>query len=239
MLISPAIAADHFTVRVGANKVFTQFNHHNTWYENCTTDPGPDVCALDPAIPESQSAYSEDNVAYVYIDAQKGSNGGAYGEVGIRFNIDYAEYSPDDVINWPVKVTIDFSYLIQANYIFGSSDGEIRIAPYELPWFDIIGLAGNGTKGIRGDHIIKTYETTLAVLIQGITFLVRSHAHTGNDAQAVFNSHSSSTALVNSIRVEFDPSVDPCECDLNQDGKCNILDYQEFIQDWGRTDCPL
>jgi hypothetical protein len=28
-----------------------------------------------------------------------------------------------------------------------------------------------------------------------------------------------------------------CECDLNQDGKCNILDYQQFIQDWGRTNC--
>ena len=28
-----------------------------------------------------------------------------------------------------------------------------------------------------------------------------------------------------------------CECDLNQDGSCNILDYQEFIQDWGRTNC--
>ena len=28
-----------------------------------------------------------------------------------------------------------------------------------------------------------------------------------------------------------------CECDLNHDGKCNILDYQGFIQDWGRTNC--
>jgi DNA-binding beta-propeller fold protein YncE len=29
-----------------------------------------------------------------------------------------------------------------------------------------------------------------------------------------------------------------CECDLNKDGSCNILDYQMFIQDWGCTDCP-
>jgi hypothetical protein len=28
-----------------------------------------------------------------------------------------------------------------------------------------------------------------------------------------------------------------CECDLNQDRRCNILDYQKFIQDWGRTNC--
>jgi hypothetical protein len=31
--------------------------------------------------------------------------------------------------------------------------------------------------------------------------------------------------------------VSPCECDLNNDGSCNILDYQQFIQDWGRTNC--
>ncbi len=31
--------------------------------------------------------------------------------------------------------------------------------------------------------------------------------------------------------------ADVCECDLNKDGKCNILDYQLFIQDWGRTNC--
>jgi DNA-binding beta-propeller fold protein YncE len=29
-----------------------------------------------------------------------------------------------------------------------------------------------------------------------------------------------------------------CACDLNNDGKCNILDYQLFIQDWGCTTCP-
>jgi DNA-binding beta-propeller fold protein YncE len=29
-----------------------------------------------------------------------------------------------------------------------------------------------------------------------------------------------------------------CACDLNNDGKCNILDYQRFIQDWGSTSCP-
>jgi hypothetical protein len=28
-----------------------------------------------------------------------------------------------------------------------------------------------------------------------------------------------------------------CKCDLNHDGKCNILDYQIFIQEWGYTTC--
>ena len=30
--------------------------------------------------------------------------------------------------------------------------------------------------------------------------------------------------------------AESCQCDLNGDGKCNILDYQLFIQDWGRKD---
>jgi C1A family cysteine protease len=29
----------------------------------------------------------------------------------------------------------------------------------------------------------------------------------------------------------------PCECDLNHNGSCNILDYQTFIQQWGSTTC--
>jgi hypothetical protein len=28
-----------------------------------------------------------------------------------------------------------------------------------------------------------------------------------------------------------------CWCDIKKDGKCNILDYQLFIQDWGKTNC--
>ena len=30
-----------------------------------------------------------------------------------------------------------------------------------------------------------------------------------------------------------------CECDLNHDGRCDMLDWLIFGQDWGRTDCPI
>jgi subtilisin family serine protease len=30
---------------------------------------------------------------------------------------------------------------------------------------------------------------------------------------------------------------DVCECDLNHDGACNILDWSSFIEDWGSTHC--
>jgi hypothetical protein len=36
-----------------------------------------------------------------------------------------------------------------------------------------------------------------------------------------------------------EPGVAPCECDLNGDGKCDMLDWLLFGEDWGRTDCPI
>jgi C1A family cysteine protease len=39
-------------------------------------------------------------------------------------------------------------------------------------------------------------------------------------------------------KIELDVLVTPpCECDLNRNGSCNIIDYQLFIQNWGRTNC--
>jgi hypothetical protein len=50
----------------------------------------------------------------------------------------------------------------------------------------------------------------------------------GNDCYAAANGVS--VAYLGECR-------EPCECDLNFDGKCNILDWPFFIEDWGRTDC--
>ena len=33
--------------------------------------------------------------------------------------------------------------------------------------------------------------------------------------------------------------VDICECDLNDDGRCDMRDWLLFGQDWGRTDCHI
>ena len=32
--------------------------------------------------------------------------------------------------------------------------------------------------------------------------------------------------------------VDMCACDQNNDGRCDMLDWLLFGEDWGRTDCP-
>ena len=35
----------------------------------------------------------------------------------------------------------------------------------------------------------------------------------------------------------FKVNIIPCECDLTHDGRCDMLDWLLFGEDWGRTDC--
>jgi hypothetical protein len=36
-----------------------------------------------------------------------------------------------------------------------------------------------------------------------------------------------------------DPSIPPCEGDLNNDGTVDVDDFTILLEDWGRTDCPI
>ena len=40
-----------------------------------------------------------------------------------------------------------------------------------------------------------------------------------------------------SNEVCYDPLVSECKCDINEDGWCDMLDWQLFIADHSRTDC--
>ena len=40
------------------------------------------------------------------------------------------------------------------------------------------------------------------------------------------------------LDIDYNIDEDPCECDLNHDGVCDMQDWLLFGQDWGRTDCP-
>ena len=51
------------------------------------------------------------------------------------------------------------------------------------------------------------------------------------------NAEGTATAWVSLGTQATEPSGDVCECNLNSDHSCNILDYQLFIQDWGRINC--
>ena len=37
----------------------------------------------------------------------------------------------------------------------------------------------------------------------------------------------------------FGECKEPCECDLNDDGRCDMQDWLLFGEEWGKTDCPI
>jgi hypothetical protein len=53
----------------------------------------------------------------------------------------------------------------------------------------------------------------------------------------LFNSQPPEDGQDVEIIVQSFEFIPHCECDLNHDGSCNILDYQKFIQHWGSMTC--
>jgi bacillopeptidase F (M6 metalloprotease family) len=133
--------------------------------------------------------------------------------------------SPSFIV--PDEANVKFSF--RHWYSFASGDyGKVQISVYDAvngwsAWSDlndkIEGLSGGWTK--HPDIPLISYAGKKVRL---------GFAHITND-----DSYSSWGWYIDHIRITGFPHL--CECDLNQDGKCNILDYQLFIQDWGRTNC--
>jgi len=44
-------------------------------------------------------------------------------------------------------------------------------------------------------------------------------------------------AFISKLDNNLSTAAPSCECDLNNDGACNVFDWFMFIEDWGRTDC--
>jgi hypothetical protein len=85
----------------------------------------------------------------------------------------------------------------------------------------------NTTKGTNSGWTTATNWNSSG-LTCGSSYSFRVRARNGDGVQ---------TTLVSLGSASTQPCADVCECNLNGDGSCNILDYQIFIQDWGRTNC--
>jgi len=114
-------------------------------------------------------------------------------------------------------------------YFFGSGDyGRVQISAHDAvsgwsPWQDL-------TANIGGVSAIWTKHPDISLDPYAGQKVRLGFAHfTNNDSSVNWGWY------VDHIRITSFSHL--CDCDLNQDGKCNILDYQVFIQDWGRTDC--
>jgi len=227
-----SVIAQDFTITVGQDKIFTQFNIHETWFENCSTDPTGGLCALDPDVPTDQYAASQGSEAAVMVRAQPGSNGRAYARIGVSPSFNFGSYNPETAKALPVKITLNFDYTIAAEYFFGSSDGEFRIVPFSTstePWYDIIGHV-RGTSGSKSVYdAIASYDTTFGKLYNGFSFLLKCHAHTGKN-YSVPISFGSTNINIHSINIEFDHSGEKLDAFIDIDpNTLNLQSMGNFI----------
>ena len=105
-------------------------------------------------------------------------------------------------------------------------------------------LAAGGTATIGGpEDDICCFEGNRTYALQNINAftIVAENNYWGDPAGPNHASHSNGRGDRVSDNVDFIPyalvCVEICECDLNNDGKCDMSDWLLFGEDWGRTDC--
>jgi hypothetical protein len=218
MIIS-AFGQDAFTLKVGEKNIFTDFNWHNTWIVNCAifpdhpTNPCNFGYTQDNDSPNIQSANSDGNTAAVDVIAQPGSNGSSHAELGIKFsNINLNGYTISEARALPAKVTIKFTYYLEAKSVFGSAGAGINIMPLAPSWYHLINNPGGGEFGPFS--AVATYDTNLGAIWGGVWVYLMSIAHTGVKDPLPTNSSGYAWVVINEISISS-----KCDFTSNEDGK--------------------
>ena len=211
--VSIVLAQEDFVITAGEDKVFTEFNYHETWFSDDPNNPEP--------WPDQREAYSEGNIASVSLIATPNHAGQAQAKTGIQFEWNLGQYIWEEVKDWPVTVTIDFFYQISAYWTQGNGSANAAIYIVAFPDFDLIEGAydfiGYET-GQSGTHSnTATLKTTITLeqlegLERKILLFAYSQAHSeykedeqGNAIGTIHNS--SANVTINSIKIEFNPTV--------------------------------
>ncbi|MCD6412452.1 hypothetical protein J7K91_02135 [bacterium] len=187
------LAQENFVVRIGEDKTFTEFNYHQAWFEDDPNNPLP--------WPEEREAISEGNTAYVFLKATPSHAGEAHAMVGVNFEWDLKDYQWEEVKNWPIEVTIDFSYKIEAYWVEGNGSANAGVEVVgleESDWYDFIGRE-TGEMGERSREVSETYQTTIEELGNLVLLHACSQAHSATSTVH----YSSSKIVVKRIKIEF------------------------------------
>ena len=196
------LAQENFVVRIGENKTFTEFNYHQAWFEDDPYNPLP--------WPEEREAVSEGNTAYVFLKATPSHAAQAYAVVGVNFEWDLKNYRWEEVENWPVKVTIDFSYEMEVYYVEGNGFADASVWldvykgtiddpwPFSFPgepydWFE------DGEMGKISREVSEVYEVPIKWLSNSILLLAYCQAYSATST----THYSSSKIVVKRIKIEF------------------------------------
>jgi Tol biopolymer transport system component len=191
-------------VTVGEDKVFTEFNYHDWRFENDPNNP--------PPWPSEREAYSEGNAAGASLSANGNEAGVARAWTGVSFVWDLGPYTWEEVQDWPVSITFDFSYQIAADYDigYGSANAGVGLSGVIADWYDWIGLETDDSGTRPWQPVVETFTTTpdgdpLTVgVIEGwgrrlaIQAYCQAHAILGGPT-----SSSSADVQLNSITIQF------------------------------------
>lgn len=200
--------SDKWTVAVGQDKTFADFNYHKWWFENDPNNPLP--------WPDERTAESHDSEASVKLSATPGHAGVAQAFAGVEFKWDLGQYDWQEVQGWPVRITFQFSYYIDAYWTQGTGSGNsfVGFSTMMNPWYDQIGFE-QGTKGYRmKDNVSISITTnpgdghklTLGDLeAWGRVLGVHTYCQAHSTADRKATNSSSGSINIRSITIEFSP----------------------------------
>ncbi|MFH0791268.1 MAG: hypothetical protein V2A64_06525, partial [Candidatus Omnitrophota bacterium] len=162
--ISIVHGQENFVITVGENKEFNECNFHD----------------LSPTgIPATAEVVSTGNTAYVNALANlpyfaPNPSGGWFGKeweerygaaaIGIKYNLDFKQYTLSDTADWPVKLTIDFSYTLEFKTsqpnAEGLSTGGAGVSLWVYPnWPGFNPYEGSFYELLSSDESSGIYET--------------------------------------------------------------------------------
>jgi hypothetical protein len=199
LCITGNVLAYDFTLAVGQNRSFTEFNAHDNWF---TDDPGNPL-----PWPTDRIAEASGNYASVSLVASPGEAGMAYAQTGLQYDLQLGRYTWDEAKDWPLKVTVQFSYSIYAQWTLGTGSGNAWLYLPNGRLYDFIGWE-TGETGGRSETVTYTWDTTLEEIQTRwggpvLVFETGCQAHASPDF-SISNS-SFSNVLIDSIAIEFLP----------------------------------
>ncbi|MBI2471531.1 MAG: RHS repeat protein [Planctomycetes bacterium] len=241
-IASPVSAKENFIITVGQDKVFTEFNYNEAWFENDPNNSEP--------WPDQREAYSGGNIARVSLSATPSHAGVAQAWIGVKIEWNLGKHTWEEVQNWPVMLTISFSYQIEAYWTEGNGSANAGVNLHNVtgPWYGWIGRQA-GYPGASSQTIDQTFTTTLdghlltVGEIEGwgrkILGQVYCQAHSiykeDEKGNPIGTTHSSSSEVtINSIKVTFvnhgnNNLGQPHDSNASQGEPVNIINGNMYI----------
>ncbi|MCP4716881.1 MAG: PKD domain-containing protein, partial [Deltaproteobacteria bacterium] len=200
---------DTVVITVGQENVFAEFNHQQAWI-----DPVVGVAS----IPDGAEAFVEKDYAYVAVDADPDTGATAYAGQGLRFEVDFAGYSPDEVLDWPVRVVFDYTYELTAYWLdWGSALAALRIpelydgALDRADGIDIVHVQDSVKKDFTAwpdGRLLTVDDLAHGGLAGDVGLKVLIYCQAGSDYDAQTNNRALASLTLHSITVGFPGHMD-------------------------------